>query len=388
MEVYGENDGPARLNREERVRVAGMLKGKTAMAGMDLVDVRKAIARAPRREPDAAGRQRRQGGNVATFLVQLLTWEGSGELDDYYIHRTKREWFESEAALTEAMVKTARKTAHEEGLVDYEQTYRPNDRRPTTKYRVNMWELTRLVIRSDHKRERDKLNRKRRELERAKDDLNLFEERDSGNPEPEVEPGQLSPQTGSTSPPYRRVHQEVTSVDTKVSTPVGEDAEAGTIMNEIYHRMKEEKFLLDNAQYGYNLGRVRKLLNEDEPTAEELEKLPEGFRDYFVVYGKRDSREALDEMRRQKARSVMMANGEAAGTSQGKGSPPEVVETLIAKGGFHKRTLAPVAEIWDFTRKEEPPRWVMNKLGGPQWEKEKHLQLLRRIARKAVEGAA
>jgi len=200
--------------------LTNMLRGKTAMAGLDLVEVKKAIARAPRKERDAANKQRRMGGNVASFMVQLLTWEGSGELDDYYIHRTKREWFESEAALTESMVKTARTTADEEGLVEFETGYRPRDRRPTTLYRVNMWELAKLVNRSElenterllkhetRKRERDKLNKKRCALEAARDDLSLLGERDSGNPEPELEPGQDSRVTRSTSPAYRRSPQE------------------------------------------------------------------------------------------------------------------------------------------------------------------------------------
>lgn len=239
-EAYTKNGRPTTFNREERERLSGMLRGKKAMAGLDLLAVKNAIARSPREKPDAAGRYRRIGNNAAALAVDLLFWEGSGEAEDYSIHRTRRGVFESPAALTESMQKTARRILAEEGLLEHWTGYRPSDRRPTTYYRLNLWEVARVVNRSEldnvtnqldrrmPKKRRDELNKKRRDLEAARDDLNLFGKQDSASPEPELEPGQLSRQTRPTSVAYRREPQESTSVSTGVDTPVrAEGTQAG-----------------------------------------------------------------------------------------------------------------------------------------------------------------
>lgn len=221
MTGYTENSQNTTPSRKERERLVGMLRGKTAMAGLDLLAIKNALARAPRREPDQAGRQRRIGNNVAALIVDLLAWDGSGEAEDDSIHRSRRGVWESPAALTESMLKTARLVAEEEGLLKYWTGIRPSDRRPTTFYRLNLWEVARVVNRSEldnvvrllahegRKKERDKLNKKRRALETAKADLDLLGERDSGNPEPKLEPGQLSQVPRLSSPHYRRQQQEI-----------------------------------------------------------------------------------------------------------------------------------------------------------------------------------
>jgi hypothetical protein len=357
---------------------------------MTLVDVRKAVARAPRRKLDGANRQRRMGGNVATFVVQLLTWEDSGELEDYWIHKTRREWFESEAALTESMVKTARKTADEERLVKHEKIYRPGDRRPTTKYRVDMWELARVVNRSElenvarllehegRKRERDRLNRKRRDLERASDDLNLLGERDFGNSEPVVEPGELSRQTRSSSPAYRSSLHSVVSDKSEPPSVVDEDQRVGSLMEKIKDRMLEAGYRLRKGELSFNRDAVRELLSEDAPTADELEDLPEGCVEYFDWRGNLDAGKALRRMRQQAVRSAMTANGSAAA------SPDHVIAAIEAHHESYTSKLAKYARQWDFRKQDEDPPWpVFGKLGGTDTERDKYLKRLRRLAREA-----
>ena len=51
MRVYNANDGRARPDREERVRLADMLRGKDTVAGLKLPEVKKAIGRTRRRKP-------------------------------------------------------------------------------------------------------------------------------------------------------------------------------------------------------------------------------------------------------------------------------------------------------------------------------------------------
>ncbi len=71
---------------EERVRMAAMLRGDEAVAGLEIPEVRKAIRharrRTPARETDRAPRWYTLGGAVAELYLQLLFWEGKGELED------------------------------------------------------------------------------------------------------------------------------------------------------------------------------------------------------------------------------------------------------------------------------------------------------------------
>lgn len=344
MEAYSANMETATEDREGRRRLTGMLRGKTAMAGMSLVDVREAISRARRKDKDAAGRQRRMDKNVADLIVELLTWEGSGELDDFWLHRSSRQIAESPAALTPRMLETARRNAAEEGLLRFRTGYRPSDRRPTTFYRLDMWQLARVVNRSEleevervlrhetRERERDGLNKKRRALEAAKNDLDLIERGDSGNPKPVVEPPQVVGQPPTTRIGYRSIRQEITSVDTDVSTPVvaGEaGSQAGETMKKVYNHLKGKGYRLDNGEYRHNLKRVESILDQDDPTEQELEDLPEACLGYFEWHGSLDAAKALRRARQQASRAEMTAREERGKGGRHTGAPSKGRNTGI-----------------------------------------------------------
>jgi hypothetical protein len=57
---------------------------------------------------------------------------------------------------------------------------------------------------------------------------------------------------------------------------------------------------------------------------------------------------------------------------------------VIARGGFHKETLASVAEMWDFTREEQPPWWVKKECGGTELERHDNARRLRNLARNTM----
>lgn len=181
----------------------------------DAIAIEDAISRAPRSRPDAADRIWRIGAHVGKMCRQLVFWEGKGQDDDNRVHKTAREWFESEAGLTRVQLRTATRIAVEENLLEVEQGKRPSDQQTTVYYRLNMWTVARLVVASEventerlleregRKRRRDELEEKRRKLERARDDLAMVDGRDSGNPEPPEEHGQFdrTPPTISPNPP-------------------------------------------------------------------------------------------------------------------------------------------------------------------------------------------
>lgn len=193
--MYSEATDRTMLNREERERVANMLKGPKAVADLNLMEVRNAVARAKRSDRDLGNRQRLIGANVGAMCGQLLYWDGKGEADDFWIHKTASDWMTADASLTKRMLKTAERVAMEEGLIQVVVGKRPGDRQNTVWYRLNMWELARVVVASQlenigfrlehegRKNFRDKLNKRRRELERARDDLNLLGERDPSESE-------------------------------------------------------------------------------------------------------------------------------------------------------------------------------------------------------------
>lgn len=174
--------------RDERV-ATGILRG------LDPFTMQDAVARAKRTKLDCGGRQRRIGAHVGQMCRQLLFWEGKGELEDAWIHKTAREWEESEAALTKRMLKTAERVAMEEGLIEVEDGRRPGDQQQTKFYRLNLWALARVVVVSElenvtnrlehegRKTRRDQLNKRRRELKQAEADLDLV-----GKPNPPSDP--------------------------------------------------------------------------------------------------------------------------------------------------------------------------------------------------------
>ena len=86
--------------------MAEMLKGERAVGGLELLEVRNAIARAKRTKRGKDGRELQMGGNVAEMVTRLLVWEGSGEADDYWVHKTNKSWHDDDGTLTEADVRS------------------------------------------------------------------------------------------------------------------------------------------------------------------------------------------------------------------------------------------------------------------------------------------
>jgi len=126
-----------------RDRATGILKGINAIA------VEDAIARAPRGRKDNAGKQWTMGANVGKMVRQLLFWDGKGEADDDRIHRTATDWFTSEAGLTERQLRTAKRIAAEEGLVEITVGRRPSDGQKVNFYRLDVWRVAQVVVQSE-----------------------------------------------------------------------------------------------------------------------------------------------------------------------------------------------------------------------------------------------
>jgi hypothetical protein len=402
---YSVRSETSRPNPEEGQREGA----KSILNGMNAIATEDAIARAKRSGTDAADRQWTMGPNVGKMVRQLVFWDGKGSDDDDRIHKTAREWFQSEAGLTERQLRTARRIAVEEGLVEVTVGRRPSDGQKVNFYRLNMWQTARVVVESElentnrklahegRKRVRDRLNKQRRGLERTQEDLNLFVERNSGDSEREGGTDKMSGPSCQFAAPTGE-YQESTSVSSLKDTPVGEDAEAGKSMQEVYDHMKEAGYRLDNEEYRFNLTRVRSLLDHDAPTAEELQELPEACREYFVIHGKLDARKALRRMRQQAARSEMMA---AAADEEPQASnvstmgmrgwedfaltPRAAVEALKNAKESWVRQRASLAELHDFTSEQQPTSTaVWMRLGNDGPQREKTWKQMRRIARSAV----
>jgi hypothetical protein len=189
-----------RARKKERREVVSVLKGMKVLA------VQEAITRAPRSEKvttkDGRVRVLRIGAHVAAMCRQLLYWEGKGEASSDWVHKTAAEWEASDAALTAAKLRTARRVGHkEERLWEEKEGLRPGDHRPTVYYRLDVWRMAQVVVASEIAntkwllaRERRKsqcarLKRKLRELETARDDLGLIviDHQKTANPQPTLQ---------------------------------------------------------------------------------------------------------------------------------------------------------------------------------------------------------
>jgi len=117
------------------------------LKNMKVLDLYNRVRRAPRSEPDAAGRQLRIGGNVAGMVRQLVYWENKGHAEDSWIWKSRSEW-EDEAGLTYRMLRTARETAKAEGLLSFEERMH-HDGRTRVFYRLDMLGVLRLLSGED-----------------------------------------------------------------------------------------------------------------------------------------------------------------------------------------------------------------------------------------------
>lgn len=76
------------------------------------------------------------------------------------------------------------------------------------------------------------------------------------------------------------------------------------VMDAIYDALKAERLRLSRDEYSHNLGRVKEMLEKDEPTDAELEALPEACAEYFDWYGNLDVVFALRRHRQQARRGL------------------------------------------------------------------------------------
>lgn len=180
-------DTKAGQARERRARKRARKEAHSLLTNdMKVLEVQEAVTRAPRSETDQAGKQHRIGAHVSAMVRQLLFWEGKGEAEGGWIYKSALDWEQADAALTASKLRTARRVAVEEGLWEERQQLRPGDQRPTVYYRLDMLRVAEVVVFSELQNthrllqrerrggEREKLNRKRRELEKARDDLRLI----------------------------------------------------------------------------------------------------------------------------------------------------------------------------------------------------------------------
>ena len=174
--------------REERVRMADMLRGKDPIAGLFIPEIKKAITQAWRSDPttetNRAPRWYRMGGVVAEVCLRLLFWEGK-ESDERGVHKSFAE-LEAETGYSRRQLQTARRVAEEEGLLVATPGFRPDATGQRTLFwRLDMWQLHEVVFesaleatrtqleREGRRQWRDRLNKKRRGLEQALHDLRL-----------------------------------------------------------------------------------------------------------------------------------------------------------------------------------------------------------------------
>ena len=100
--------------------------------------VREALTKAPRGSKDAAGRQWPIGPRVAEMATRLLSWEGAGELPDFWVRKVRENWYDADAHLTERGPRTARRVGVGEHLWEERAGTHPSDGTRTTLYRLDL----------------------------------------------------------------------------------------------------------------------------------------------------------------------------------------------------------------------------------------------------------
>lgn len=150
------------------------------------------------------------------------------------------------------------------------------------------------------------------------------------------------------------------------------------------------------------------MLDDDAPTAEELEELPSACLEYFEWRGELDAAKALRRWRQQAARrelevemSRLREDRSRGGKRDGRGrnpayrtefdndetgSPPEVIEAFESSRDDMVKSKAYVGYEWDFTEPRQPPLVTLKKLGNSPEEQERIWKRMKRIAREAAEA--
>ncbi len=228
-------DRKARQARERRAATRMRKMAHELLDEMKVLAVQEAICRAPRSEvvttEDGRVRTYRIGAHVAAMVRQLLHWDGRGATAGDWIYKSEAEWLQTDAALTSAKLRTARRVGKEEGLWEEKVELRPSDRRQIVHYRLNMWRVAQVVVASElentrnllkrekRKQHLDRLRKKLRKLETARDDLRLTDEPETANPQPEV-------RCATEDTPVRPMNKGDTHAPEKESTPVAPDTPA------------------------------------------------------------------------------------------------------------------------------------------------------------------
>ena len=75
------------------------------------------------------------------------------------------------------------------------------------------------------------------------------------------------------------------------------------VVDKLYSAFDKAGYTLDNSDYGYHLGRAKKMLEKMNPTDEELDAIATASVEHFEVYSKTDAMSALRYMRQQAARA-------------------------------------------------------------------------------------
>ena len=175
--MYMENREPTTLDRKaeqaraRRTRRSQRRQALTILNGMNALRVQEAITRAYRSKRTATKeggvRRYRIGAHVAAMCRQLLHWDGRGEAQGDWVHKTGFEWEHSEAGLTRSKLRTARRIAREEGLIEENPGTR-RDQRATVFYRLDVWKLAEVVVQSELENARKLLASEGREEHKAR----------------------------------------------------------------------------------------------------------------------------------------------------------------------------------------------------------------------------
>ncbi len=96
------------------------------------------------------------------------------------------------------------------------------------------------------------------------------------------------------------------------------------IVDQIYDAMKDAGLRLANEQFTFHLGRAKDVLAKDEPTEDEIERLPESFVELSIIKGQADAQSALVYQRQQKKRAALLLSRKEDSTNGAKsdGRPP------------------------------------------------------------------
>lgn len=116
---------------------------------------------------------------------------------------------------------------------------------------------------------------------------------------------EIRPEDGREIRPKKEREKEKSTDSAKIAKNGDREtdrSETQQLMDEIYWAIKDRKMRLTKDEYAFNLGRIRNVLSNDDPTGEELDELPKACVEYFEWYGTLDVAKALRRYRQQQHR--------------------------------------------------------------------------------------